>query len=68
MNPTNNCEVIVSNVGIVHRGNNYVKACEVYGKYKRLSDGTQGRCSGESVTLLQNGEVKLEHFGTGQQK
>ena len=56
-------QVIVGNIGTVHDSNNPVDANKVYGDYKRQSEDGYGRASGESVTLLVDGEIRFEHLG-----
>ena len=54
----NRYEVIVGNVGMVHDGKNRRKAEAVYAEYRRTKN--PGRASGETVTLMVNGEPERE--------
>lgn len=56
-------EVLVGNIGTVWSGSNGAEAMREYGQWKRLSKGTQGRASGEDVTLFKDGEILFEHHG-----
>lgn len=56
-------EVVVGNIGSVERTDNYGVACKAYGEYKSQSSQGYGRASSEDVTLLDNGEPRLEHYG-----
>jgi hypothetical protein len=57
-------EVLVSNIGAVHKGINPVDAGIVYAKYVRMSASNTGRAVGENVTLWCDGEIIREHEGT----
>lgn len=64
-NPVVNAfEVIVSNVGTVYSGNDRAQAGNEYNDWVRLSEGTQGRASGESVTIMADGSPAVDHTGT----
>jgi len=56
-------EVVVGNVGIVYSGNNYMQAQCKYDRYVRASKRGDGRVAGESVTLMHNGDIRMEHAG-----
>ena len=56
-------QVIVGNIGTVYDGPNPIEANKVYGTYKSLSQCDVGRASGESVTVLRDGEIQHEHIG-----
>ena len=56
-------EVIVGNIGTVHEGQSGSEAKRVFAEYKDQSKSGYGRASGESVTILEDGEPILEHFG-----
>ena len=56
--------VIVGNVGTVYHGGNEEKANEIFNEYERQSETDRGRAGGENVTLLENGEIRREHFGS----
>ncbi len=56
-------EVVVSNIGKVHTGNNPVDARKVYGEYCLQSQSNAGRAGGEDVTLFKDGEPELEFVG-----
>lgn len=57
-------EVIVSNIGTVYSGNNYMQAMAKFGSYVKDSKANYGRAAGEQVTLFHNGEIKREYEGT----
>ena len=57
-----NYEVIVGNIGSVFSGNSQVGARKMFGEYRELSLLCIGRAAGESVTLMRDGEIDLEHF------
>jgi hypothetical protein len=59
-----NYEVVVGNIGSVHKGNNPIEANKEYGNWKLHSDSGFGRAAGEPVTLFVDGEIKWEHPGT----
>jgi hypothetical protein len=56
-------QVIVSNVGTVYDGNSYQEAIDVYGNYIGQSQAGLGRVGGENVTIVDSGEITVEHFG-----
>lgn len=56
-------EVHVSNVGRVLEGRNAFKANSAYHTYVRMSERGYGRCAGEDVTLIRDGEIVKEHVG-----
>lgn len=57
-------EVLVGNIGTVYSGPMLKEALEYYGEYRRQSKTGYGRAAGESVVLLQDGEIRKEHHGT----
>ena len=57
-------EVIVGNVGSVYSGNNGFTANTKFQTYAGQSKAEYGRASGEDVTLLKNGEIAKEYYGT----
>lgn len=57
---THNYEVIVGNIGTMPYTSKKL-AMECYTTYVNLSKSDHGRASGESVTLLKNGEIIEEH-------
>lgn len=57
-------EVIVGNVGTVYTGEDCGTAMELFLSYQQESKKGYGRASGESVTLMQDGEIMYEHAGT----
>jgi hypothetical protein len=57
-------EVLVGNIGTIYSGNNYMTACCKFQAYVTLSRTNSGRAAGESVTILQGGEIRKEYFGT----
>lgn len=54
-------EIIVGNIGSVYIGSDDKAARRAYREYVDQSKSDYGRAAGESVTWLQNGEVKREH-------
>ncbi len=58
-------EVIVGNVGSVYYGTSRYHADGVFDDYVMTSkDCPSARCAGESVTMIQDGEIIREHVGT----
>jgi hypothetical protein len=58
-------EVVVSNVGTVHTGDNPQAAIREYMECVHLSKESKvGRIAGESVTLFNDGEIVNEYQGT----
>ena len=55
---------IVGNVGTVYEGTNGFTAKQLYEYWVRLSKGSQGRASGEPVTLLRDDEIHKQHDGS----
>jgi hypothetical protein len=56
-------QIIVSNVGTVYDGRDQKEA---YGYYEQSVDASElgtGRSGGETVTMMEDGEVKYEHVG-----
>jgi hypothetical protein len=56
-------EVLVGNIGTVHRGSNRKAADAVFALYRGQSKSGRGRAAGEDVTLFANGEPVREHQG-----
>ena len=56
-------QVVVGNVGTVYDGNSYMVAQCKYDRYVKASRAGEGRVAGEPVTLMHNGEVRMEHAG-----
>lgn len=56
-------EVIVGNIGKVYSGHSSVEANETYQEYADMSERGFGRAGNESVTLLKNDEIVIEHTG-----
>ena len=56
--------VIVGNIGTVYDGTNGFAARQEYSVYVGLSRAPYGRASGESITLLRDDDVALEHATT----
>jgi hypothetical protein len=54
-------QVVVGNIGQVIDTHLFKEALETYSTYKKDSLSGQGRAGGESVVLMQDGEVKREH-------
>jgi hypothetical protein len=57
-------EVVVGNIGYVHRGNNPVEANRHFSEYRTLSRDNYGRAAGEPVVLMKDGEPIREYEGT----
>ncbi len=57
-----NCEVIVGSVGTVFSGCSPVYAHKMFAEYRELSLLCIGRAAGESVTLIRDGSIELQHF------
>ena len=57
-------EVVVGNIGTVYSGNNYMTACCKFQAYVGRSKSEGLRASGESVAILQGGEIRKEYIGT----
>ena len=60
-------QVVVGNIGYVYDGSNYMQARAKYASYVKDSKNNYGRAAGEPVTLLHNGEIAAEYFGTLEQ-
>ena len=58
-------EVIVGNIGTVYNGDSRTVAREIFETYVSKSRIGLGRCSGEPVTLMQDGEPTYEYQGGG---
>ena len=56
-------EIIVGNIGRVHRGHSRREADRAYAIYVDQSKSNYGRAAGESVTMMEDGEVLKEHTG-----
>lgn len=56
-------EVIVGNIGTVYSGNNFMQASCKYSHYVKASKSGTGSAAGESVTLMHNGKLRMEHAG-----
>lgn len=57
-------QVIVGNIGAVYSGTSLDDATKAYAEYVGQSRLGYGRASGESVTLMADGEIRQEHAGT----
>jgi len=57
-------EVIVGNVGTVYTGKSGREARLTFACYLDRSKSNRGRCAGESVTLLADGEAVSFYQGT----
>ena len=57
-------QVIVGNIGTTYTGNDKVIARETFKEYVGQSQTAHMRASGETVTLLVDGEVEKEHAGS----
>ncbi len=64
MSATHKFEVVVGNIGTVYSGNNFMQASAKYSSYLKDSESGYGRAAGENVTLLHDGEIRMEHVGT----
>lgn len=56
-------EVVVGNIGTVYRGPDESMALKKFEIYVAQSEEGYGRASGESVTILKDGDVWREHMG-----
>lgn len=56
-------ELVVGNVGSVYHGTQYSRAYSLYIEYATMSKNLIGRAGGETVTLLEDGEVIQEYLG-----
>jgi hypothetical protein len=56
-------QVIVSNIGTVYSGSDGKQADSIWGRYRAASQNGHLRVSGESVTLMLNGEPVNEYIG-----
>ncbi len=56
-------QVIVGNVGLVVDTDNKAEANVAFRQYVNNSKNNIGMASGETVTLMVDGELDLEHFG-----
>ena len=56
-------EVVVGNIGTVHRTRNETKARADFATYVTQSSAGYGRAAGETVTLMRDGDPVAEHFG-----
>lgn len=57
-------EVIVGNVGTIYDGGSYREALKRFKTYVEISKSGSGRAGNEDVTLMRDGEIIKEHFGT----
>jgi hypothetical protein len=53
-------EVVVGNVGVVHRGEDRVSAVRAFHQYAVARTEPGGRATGEPVTLMCDGEIIAE--------
>lgn len=56
-------DVIVGNVGVVYSGTSGFDARKLYNQYVGISAQGVGRAGNESVTLMRDGDIHLEHIG-----
>lgn len=56
-------DVVVGNIGNVYSGGDYRQAIDVFKNYKIQSQANCGRAAGESVVLMEDGEILKEHTG-----
>lgn len=54
-------EVVVSNLGSVHKGSDREEAEDVFYEYVEMSKSRRSRASGEDVALFEDDDVILEH-------
>ncbi len=59
-------QVIVGNIGTTYTGDDYHEALRQYGEYKRQSKARYGRCAGEPVVILQDGEPMAKYDYEGE--
>lgn len=57
-------EVIVGNLGVVHRGDHAKTAHAEFEAYRKLSIEKDGRCAGEPVVLMRDDEIFAEYDPT----
>jgi hypothetical protein len=57
-------EVIVGNIGSVYSGGFYDSSLDAFTIYKNKSINGVGRASGESVTIMRDGDIHREYIGT----
>lgn len=57
-------ETIVGNIGTVYSGLDKAKAYAAYREYVKQSKDNYGRAAGESVTIMENGEIHRDYTGT----
>jgi hypothetical protein len=55
--------VLVGNIGCVYSGSDERIARDTYKIYVEQSKSNVGRAGGESVTLMERGEIKMEFTG-----
>ena len=56
-------QVVVGNVGTVYDGDDRQESRMKFTGYRSMSKGDYGRASGESVYLMDDGEIVLEFVG-----
>ncbi len=54
-------EILVGNVGKAHETDSEAEARNVFNIYVKRSREWNGRCGGEPVTLMRDGEIVDEH-------
>jgi len=57
-------EVVVGNIGTVYSGNDESEANAKWNSYVAASRESYGRASGETVTWLEDGEIRCESDGS----
>ena len=55
-------QVIVGNIGTVYEGKDIIEAVQTYDDYKQQSESGIGRAGGETVTLMDGEDNKIEHI------
>ena len=56
-------QIIVGNVGTAYDGDDGAAADAIFREYVRASCDGIGRAAGESVTMMDGGEIVREHVG-----
>jgi hypothetical protein len=62
--PQTNYQVIVGNIGTVYDGPEKQTAQWEYEAFIAGSESGVGRCGGEDVTLMKDGDIEAEFYGT----
>lgn len=59
-------QIIVGNIGTTYDGDNWIEALRQYGEYKRQSKAKYGRCAGEPVAIMKDGEIMSKYDYPGE--